>query len=81
MLIHPARPRQMAFQRLLGTSGISDRIAVMLQGEIVELAPAAQIYAEARHPFTQKLLGSFPSLSGERGAFIRTGIDEQRRAQ
>jgi peptide/nickel transport system ATP-binding protein len=60
---------------------ISDRIAVMLQGEIVELAPAAQIYAEARHPYTQKLLGSFPSLSGERGAFIRTGIDEQRRAQ
>ncbi|MFF1572527.1 ABC transporter ATP-binding protein [Leifsonia sp. NPDC058292] len=54
---------------------ISDRIAVMLQGEIVELAPAAEIYAAPRHPYTKKLLGSFPSLSGERGAFIRTGID------
>ena len=56
---------------------ISDRIAVMLQGEIVELAPAAEIYAAPRHPYTKKLLGSFPSLSGERGAFIRTGVDEK----
>jgi peptide/nickel transport system ATP-binding protein len=55
---------------------ISDRIAVMLQGEIVELESAAQIYAAPRHPYTKKLLGSFPSLSGDRGAFIRTGIDD-----
>jgi peptide/nickel transport system ATP-binding protein len=55
---------------------ISDRIAVMLEGEIVELDTADRLYREARHPYTQKLLGSFPSLSGERGAFIRTGIDE-----
>jgi peptide/nickel transport system ATP-binding protein len=56
---------------------ISDRIAVMLEGRIVELAPAAQIYAEPQHPYTRKLLASFPSLSGDRGAFIRTGIDEK----
>jgi len=55
---------------------ISDRIAVMLQGEIVELAPATEIYTAPRHPYTKKLLGSFPSLSGERGAFIRTGVDD-----
>lgn len=55
---------------------ISDRIAVMLEGEIVELATADRLYREASHPYTRKLLGSFPSLSGERGAFIRTGIDE-----
>ncbi|MHA7985315.1 ABC transporter ATP-binding protein [Rathayibacter sp. CAU 1779] len=55
---------------------ISDRIAIMLQGEIVELAPANEIYTAPRHPYTKKLLGSFPSLSGDRGAFIRTGIDE-----
>ena len=56
---------------------ISDRIAIMLQGEIVELASAQQIYTSPQHPYTKKLLGSFPSLSGDRGAFIRTGIDEQ----
>lgn len=55
---------------------ISDRIAVMLEGEIVELEAADRLYRAAQHPYTRQLLGSFPSLSGERGAFIRTGIDE-----
>ncbi|WP_459645374.1 ABC transporter ATP-binding protein [Kineococcus sp. NUM-3379] len=55
---------------------ISDRIAVMLRGEIVELDAAENLYRNAAHPYTRKLLGSFPSLSGERGAFIRTGVDE-----
>jgi peptide/nickel transport system ATP-binding protein len=55
---------------------ISDRIAVMLEGEIVELEAADRLYRDAQHPYTRKLLGSFPSLSGERGAFIRTGVDE-----
>lgn len=54
---------------------ISDRIAVMLQGEIVELDRADQLYRDARHPYTRKLLSSFPSLSGQRGDFIRTGVD------
>ncbi|GHJ08796.1 hypothetical protein TPA0907_31630 [Micromonospora humidisoli] len=55
---------------------ISDRIAVMLAGEIVELGAADLLYRHARHPYTRKLLGSFPSLSGARGAFIRSGVDE-----
>lgn len=55
---------------------ISDRIAVMLRGEIVELAPSDEIYRDPQHPYTRRLLGSFPSLSGDRGAFIRTGVDE-----
>ncbi len=45
----------------------------MLQGEIVELDEAKNIYERPQHPYTQKLLGSFPSLLGERGDFIRTG--------
>ncbi len=55
---------------------ISNRIAVMLDGEIVELDTAANLLAGASHPYTRKLLGSFPSLSGERGGFIRSGVDE-----
>jgi peptide/nickel transport system ATP-binding protein len=54
---------------------ISDRIAIMLDGELVELADAAELYRAPQHPYTQRLLGSFPSLSGSRGAFIRTGQD------
>ncbi|RRR98121.1 ABC transporter ATP-binding protein [Glycomyces terrestris] len=55
---------------------IADRIAVMLEGEIVELDTADNLYRNAEHPYTKRLLGSFPSLSGERGAFIRTGVDQ-----
>jgi peptide/nickel transport system ATP-binding protein len=39
---------------------MSDRVAVMYLGEIVELAPAASIYSEARHPYTQYLIASIP---------------------
>ncbi|BEL03379.1 ABC transporter ATP-binding protein [Actinoplanes sichuanensis] len=50
---------------------ISDRIAVMRHGEIVELDDAARIYHEPRHQYTRKLLASFPSLTGDRAAFVR----------
>jgi peptide/nickel transport system ATP-binding protein len=52
---------------------ISDRIAVMLQGEIVELGTATDIYRRPQHEYTKKLLSSFPSLRGDRGDFVRTG--------
>jgi peptide/nickel transport system ATP-binding protein len=54
---------------------ISDRIAIMLAGEIVELDTATNIYRNPQHPYTKKLLGSFPSLTGARGSFIRSGIN------
>lgn len=57
---------------------IADRIAVMYQGEIVELDTAEHLHAAARHPYTRRLLGSFPSLTGERSDFVRTGrADEE----
>ncbi|WP_157415450.1 ABC transporter ATP-binding protein [Agromyces allii] len=52
---------------------ISDRIAVMLEGEIIEQGASEQIYRNPEHPYTRRLLSSFPSLRGERGDFIRTG--------
>jgi peptide/nickel transport system ATP-binding protein len=54
---------------------ISDRIAVMLDGEIVELGTSDELYSNAQHPYTRRLLSSFPSLAGDRGSFIRTGVD------
>jgi peptide/nickel transport system ATP-binding protein len=55
---------------------ISDRIAVMKAGRIVELDTASNIYHHAQHEYTRKLLGSFPSLTGDRGGFVRTGGKE-----
>lgn len=39
---------------------ISDRIAVMYRGKIVELGPAQEIYSKAVHPYTKSLLSAVP---------------------
>ena len=42
---------------------ISDRIAIMYAGRIVEIGMPEQLYADARHPYTRGLRASFPPLS------------------
>ncbi|QAY61924.1 ABC transporter ATP-binding protein [Microbacterium protaetiae] len=59
---------------------ISDRIAVMKDGAIVELAAAEEMYRRPQHPYTQRLLSSFPSLTGARGTYAgRVGAGTETR--
>ncbi|AVL95938.1 ABC transporter ATP-binding protein [Microbacterium paraoxydans] len=50
---------------------ISDRIAIMREGEIIELDTAERIWTQPEHEYTKTLLSSFPRLTGERGVLVR----------
>lgn len=50
---------------------MSDRIAVMYLGNIVEIGPADKIYYEHQHPYTKLLFSSLLSLNNE------TDLDER----
>ena len=44
----------------------ADRLAIMKNGEIVELDQVKNIQKGGKHPYTKKLIGSIPSASGAR---------------
>ena len=52
---------------------VADRIAVMYGGEIVELTSAEEIMSNPLHPYTKKLLESFPTLRGPRKTLSTLG--------
>jgi peptide/nickel transport system ATP-binding protein len=44
----------------------ADRVAVMYAGRIVEIGPVTEVIHRPAHPYTRGLMGSIPSIVGER---------------
>jgi ABC-type glutathione transport system ATPase component len=54
---------------------LSDRVAIMLLGRIVEMADAKQLFAHPTHDYTRTLLNAAPRLTGRRvTAPLGTGV-------
>jgi ABC-type glutathione transport system ATPase component len=51
---------------------LSDRVAIMLRGQIVECAPTSEIFERPTHPYTASLLASAPRL--DRHLVARTAL-------
>ncbi len=45
---------------------VTDRVAVMLRGDIVEEGPVEQVLHDPQHPYMQRLLASVPDLAGRK---------------
>ena len=58
---------------------LSDRIAVLYLGRLMEIGPAEEVFAAPHHPYTEALLSAIPSLDGERERIRLTRRDPQRR--
>jgi oligopeptide/dipeptide ABC transporter ATP-binding protein len=50
---------------------VCDRVGVLYAGQLVELAPVAELFAEPKHPYTQTLVAALPGAQHERGALPR----------
>lgn len=54
-------------------SEVSENIAIMYRGQIVELGKGHEIYENPKHPYTQKLVSSIPSFKNKENEFQYKG--------
>lgn len=50
---------------------LSDRIAVLYLGRLMEIGPANQVFAGPHHPYTEALLSAIPSIDDQPASRIR----------
>jgi peptide/nickel transport system ATP-binding protein len=45
---------------------LCDQIAIMYAGKVVEYGAAKEVFRNPKHPYTVRLMNSFPNIYGER---------------
>jgi peptide/nickel transport system ATP-binding protein len=60
---------------------LSDRIAVLYVGRLLEIGPAAAVFDGPHHPYTEALLSSVPTLDGLADAHTQTHDSTQSQPQ
>jgi peptide/nickel transport system ATP-binding protein len=50
---------------LMIVRGVSDRVAVMRRGRVLETGPTEQLFSAPQHEYTQALLAACPKLPGQ----------------
>jgi peptide/nickel transport system ATP-binding protein len=53
---------------------VSDVLAIMYAGKIVEHGPATEVFYDAKHPYTRALAAAFPEIGDERFRRKPTGL-------
>jgi peptide/nickel transport system ATP-binding protein len=53
---------------------VSDRLAVMYAGRLVEEGPAKEVFADPQHPYTKALAAAFPAVGDERFIQAPSGL-------
>ena len=53
---------------LMSVAQICDRVAILYQGELVEIGATSQMFERPRHPYSQRLIGAIPRLEFDRSA-------------
>ena len=56
---------------LVVLSELADKIGIMYGGQMVEFGTSYEIYKNPKHPYTQGLLKSIPTLHGDKPSFIK----------
>jgi len=52
-------------------AGLCDKVLVMYAGEVMEMAPVDELFADPAHPYTLGLLNSVPRLDREHSGILR----------
>ncbi len=50
---------------------LSDRIAVLYLGRLMEIGPAERVFSGPHHPYTEALLSAVPAIDGQTAARVR----------